>query len=174
MYDERRNPTGRIGERSKVHSEGLWHRTVHIWIYKDNSLLLQMRSKHKESFPGLWDVSAAGHVETGEEPLTTAIREIKEELGFEVHTNLIRFVDVKQFSLTSQNGKFINNEITHIFTHEFRGSLNDIVPNPFEVEQLKFFDIDHLENLLGNSKTRKEFVPYDNSYYKWILRQIKI
>ena len=98
-----------------------------------------MRSKHKDSFPGLWDVAAAGHIEIGEEPLTAALREIKEELGLEVHANSLKFIDKRQFSLTSQNGKFINNEITWIYTHDFRESLDELAPNviSFNVE---YFD----------------------------------
>jgi 8-oxo-dGTP diphosphatase len=174
IYDDNGNQTGRIELRSRVHSNGLWHRTVHIWIYKDNEILFQMRSRHKDSFPGLWDVASAGHIEIGEEPLTAALREIKEELGLEVHANSLKFIDKRQFSLTSQNGKFINNEITWIYTHDFRGSLDELTPNPLEVDQLKFFDIVHLQDLLNSQEGKNTFVPYDSSYYEWILRQIRV
>jgi isopentenyl-diphosphate Delta-isomerase len=52
--------TGRTVLRSVAHHEGLWHRTVHVWIQNRKAeLLLQQRSLTKETFPGLWDISAA-------------------------------------------------------------------------------------------------------------------
>lgn len=42
---------------------GDWHRSVHVWVYAQNtdSLLIQKRAACKDSWPNLWDVSAAGH-----------------------------------------------------------------------------------------------------------------
>lgn len=44
-------------------------------------LYLQRRSKQKIAFPGLWDVSASGHVRAGESRDDAARRELYEELG---------------------------------------------------------------------------------------------
>jgi len=42
---------------------GDWHRAVHVWIYAQSThrLLIQKRAECKESWPNLWDISAAGH-----------------------------------------------------------------------------------------------------------------
>ena len=47
---------------SRYHT-GDWHRSVHVWVYAQDadSLLIQKRAACKESWPSLWDVSAAGH-----------------------------------------------------------------------------------------------------------------
>ena len=42
---------------------------------------LQKRSPNKDTFPGRWDISAAGHIESGDESRPTAVRELAEELG---------------------------------------------------------------------------------------------
>jgi isopentenyldiphosphate isomerase len=61
--------------RDEVHKKGLWHRTVHIWILNSNNeLLIQKRSYQKEVYPGLWDISCAGHLSCGEDCYSGAIR----------------------------------------------------------------------------------------------------
>lgn len=71
--------------RAEVHGNNLRHRAVHILIFNDaGELYLQKRSRHKDRHPLLWDSSAAGHVNAGEEYDQAAKRELKEELGIDV------------------------------------------------------------------------------------------
>lgn len=73
-----------LGEapRGEVHGNNLRHRAVHILIFNSlGELFLQKRSRWKDRHPLLWDSSAAGHVDAGEEYDAAAIRELKEELG---------------------------------------------------------------------------------------------
>ncbi|MGI6012151.1 MAG: NUDIX hydrolase [Ruminococcus sp.] len=86
IVDEQGNPTGVVKERSLVHREGLLHRTSHVWIARKNEksgmdLLLQKRSREKDSHPGCYDISSAGHIPAGCGYLTSALRELEEELG---------------------------------------------------------------------------------------------
>jgi len=67
--------------RREIHALGLRHRAVHILIFNDKAeLLLQKRSMNKDLNKGLWDTSAAGHVDKGENYATCAPRELQEEL----------------------------------------------------------------------------------------------
>ena len=47
----------------------------------DGKLYLQRRGLRKTAYPGLWDVSASGHVHAGEAREDAARRELYEELG---------------------------------------------------------------------------------------------
>lgn len=68
--------------RDKVHRENLLHRAVHVFVFnKRKELFLQKRSRLKDAHPGVWDSSAAGHLNAGEHYKTTAVRELEEELG---------------------------------------------------------------------------------------------
>ena len=60
--------------RSAVHRDGDYHRAVHVWIFAESTqqLLLQKRADCKDSWPGLWDISSAGHVSAGDTSLITA------------------------------------------------------------------------------------------------------
>lgn len=85
VVDYNGNPTGETVERTFAHANGIMHRTAHIWIIRNNNgineVLLQKRSAGKDSFPGRLDTSSAGHIQAGDEPLDSAIRELYEELG---------------------------------------------------------------------------------------------
>jgi 16S rRNA (adenine1518-N6/adenine1519-N6)-dimethyltransferase len=68
--------------RAEVHGNNLRHRAVHILVFNRlGELFLQKRSRSKDRHPCLWDSSAAGHVDAGEEYDATAVRELREELG---------------------------------------------------------------------------------------------
>ncbi len=68
--------------RGEIHRLGLRHRAVHVLIFDPSSrIYLQKRSNNKDINPGLWDSSAAGHVDAGETYDQCVIRELREELG---------------------------------------------------------------------------------------------
>jgi isopentenyl-diphosphate delta-isomerase type 1 len=68
--------------RTTVHSQGLFHRAVHILVFRsDGQVLLQRRSMSKDTNPGKWTSSCCGHVDAGEDYREAAVRELDEELG---------------------------------------------------------------------------------------------
>ena len=68
--------------RSEVHRRGLNHRAIHVLVFNQHGdLFLQKRSMKKDCFPGVWDSSASGHLDRGEEYDACAVREVREELG---------------------------------------------------------------------------------------------
>jgi len=71
--------------RSEVHRLGLRHRAIHLLVFNaKGELFLQKRSMKKDCFPGTWDSSVSGHVDTGEEYDACALREPREEIGLEL------------------------------------------------------------------------------------------
>lgn len=93
ICDEQGNPTGDKVERSEAHAKGICHRTAHIWIAKQENgrykVLLQKRSMDKDSFPGRYDTSSAGHIQAGDEPMESALRELGEELGIKARPQIL-------------------------------------------------------------------------------------
>ena len=84
-------PLGNQRERADIFRRGEWHRTVHIWLSDGRGkLLLQQRSPQKDIHPFKWDVSCAGHVGAGEDPIGSAPRELHEELGLTVTAEQLR------------------------------------------------------------------------------------
>ena len=93
VLDENGNKTGEVEERSEIYRKGLWHRSSHIWIINDNNeLLVQKRNPEKSTFPNMWAISVAGHVDSGETSLDTAIRELKEELNLDAKKEELEYL----------------------------------------------------------------------------------
>ena len=69
--------------RPEVHRLGLKHRAIHVLIFNGRGdLFLQKRSMRKDTFPGAWDSSASGHLDTGEDYDACTVRELREELAY--------------------------------------------------------------------------------------------
>lgn len=89
IRDSAGNPTGEVKARSLVHRDGDIHGTSHVWLVRKNKksgydVLLQKRSDDKDSFPGCYDISSAGHLPAGADYRESAVRELEEELGIAV------------------------------------------------------------------------------------------
>jgi len=71
--------------RREVHARGLKHRAVHVLVFNRNGeLFLQKRSMKKDTFPGAWDSTASGHLDSGEDYDACAVRELREEIGVQI------------------------------------------------------------------------------------------
>ena len=133
ILDDQGNLTGRNCLKSIAHIEGLNHATVHIWFYTpEGNILLQQRAATKKIYPLLWDVSVAGHVNSGESLLTAAIREVKEEVNVQVS-------DIKYFS--SQSWPFPAQLMLGYFCKYIKG---EIALNDMELEDARWFNIKDL------------------------------
>ncbi|MEM7291941.1 MAG: NUDIX domain-containing protein [Pseudomonadota bacterium] len=78
-----------VDTRHTIHARGLLHRATHILVFNSaGELFIQKRSMDKDSEPGLWDSSAAGHVKSGEDYYACASRELDEELGLAIESPL--------------------------------------------------------------------------------------
>ena len=109
-------PTGIRKPKPHIHRDGDWHRAAHIWIVTlDGRILLQKRSMRKENNPGMWDVSAAGHVSAGESVIESAVREVFEELGLRVSASELRQIGTIAESSVLNNGTYFDNEFHEIF-----------------------------------------------------------
>jgi len=89
--------------RSEVHRLGLLHRAVHVLIFNPRGqVFLQKRSMKKDRQPGVWDSSASGHVDSGEEYDATAVRELREEIGLTLPTPPARLFKINACAETDQ------------------------------------------------------------------------
>lgn len=80
--------------RGEIHRLGLRHRAVHIfWLRGDGMLGLQRRSFAKDNSPGQLSSACAGHVDSGEDYPTAAVRELHEELGIRVAPSALAEID---------------------------------------------------------------------------------
>jgi isopentenyldiphosphate isomerase len=89
--------------RSKVHRLGLRHRAVHVLVFnRCGELFLQKRSMKKDTFPGAWDSSSSGHLDSGEGYDACAVRELREEIGFKLECPPTRLFKIDARAETGQ------------------------------------------------------------------------
>src|SRR5438067_6107751 len=71
--------------RREVRCLRLMHRAVHVLVFNSRGqVFLQKRSLQKDRQPGLWDSSASGHLDCGEDYDACAVRETREEIGLQL------------------------------------------------------------------------------------------
>ncbi|MGI6028178.1 MAG: NUDIX hydrolase [Candidatus Heteroscillospira sp.] len=88
IFDENQQLIG-SAERSEAHRLGLMHDVVHCWVVDprgEGRVYFQQRSRSKATFPLYYDIAVGGHIQAGEPPEKAALREIKEEIGLELHS----------------------------------------------------------------------------------------
>lgn len=102
--------------RDEVHKEGYWHQTFHCWILTKhngcNYVLVQKRASSKKTAPDKLDISAAGHLMSGETK-ADGIREVQEELG--ISTSFSKMIDLGiRISASGTPGVKCNREFCHV------------------------------------------------------------
>ncbi|MGJ8655237.1 MAG: 16S rRNA (adenine(1518)-N(6)/adenine(1519)-N(6))-dimethyltransferase RsmA [Akkermansiaceae bacterium] len=125
-------------KRSVVHAENLLHRAVHVLVFnKKKEVLLQKRSILKDKCPGLWDSSAAGHLETGESYDDCAPRELKEELAIDSEVQ-----HIAQLKPSERTGL----EHIGLYVARYDGALRFPCS---EIEHAIWFDMDQLNDWIA-------------------------
>lgn len=88
VLDEKGVATGKSVPRPEVHKNGLWHATVHIYVYSivNNmpQILVHLRSASKDLYPNTWDPVLGGHVKSGNTATQTAIEELSDEIDLSI------------------------------------------------------------------------------------------
>jgi len=144
--------------REKIHKEGLLHREVHVWVYNDKGeILFQKRAPNKDTFPNLFDASAGGHVDIGEDYLSAGIRELEEETGIKAEKeDLVLIGEFKKKAHDKSTDK-TNYATKKIYAYYFKGKEEELNLEKNKATKLKFWPIKSLFNL--SKEEEKEFIP---------------
>ncbi len=158
--------TGEILPRKEIHEKGLWHRAIVIAIINEkNEVLLQQRAAHKEKNPNLWDISVAGHISSGQDSVSAAVREINEEVMVSIEAKAkvtdFRYMLSYRVSQTfSEN--FVENQFYDFFVLRKNGIRKQhIRMQESEVQDVKFVSLIELEQLLQTDKIVQRAPLYD-------------
>ena len=156
ILDENGNKTGEKDTRENIHKLGLLHSEVAAFIYTDTGeILLQKRKSNKATYAGVWSVTG-GHVLTGENNEDAIMREIKEELNINVNKDEINFVTKYRSKKVKDN--IINNKFFSIYNIKISmEQLLKIKIQKEELEDVKLFSIDEIENILNRDDKHYKF-----------------
>lgn len=169
LFDER-NPdgtkTGVVKERGVAHREGALHATVHTWIVRPNDLsgydvLLQKRSETKDSNPGCYDISSAGHVDAGCDYPESALRELEEELGIKAEPGQLQEVGMRRcgFEGTFYGQPFKDDELSRIYLYQEPVEIEDLTLQEDEVSEVIWMDYAECREIILD-ESLKEFFPH--------------
>jgi isopentenyldiphosphate isomerase len=129
VFDKHGRPTGRAETRRVVHEKGLWHLAFFCWIVTHaGDVVLQKRASWKDTWPGRFDASAAGHVRFGEN-LAQAARELDEELGLRVDVAALEFV-LRSREETRHASGLVDRELHDVYLLRCDQPLEDYRPGP--------------------------------------------
>lgn len=113
--------TGGTKPRREVHRDGDWHGSVHIWVLRGRfdgaEVLMQKRASSKDSNPDCYDAAATGHIDAGEDALSAAVRELKEEMGIAASPADLLPVIRRQVREDREfhGRRFVNNEYNSVY-----------------------------------------------------------
>lgn len=173
IVNENGEPTGKTALKSEVHRNGWFHNTTHVWLYTpEGQILLSQRAASKSIYPLLWDVSAAGHLDAGEDIVAGAIRETFEETGLRLKVEDLKSIGIHKHMSTYNNGSIKDYEFHHAFIAELKQDINTLVPQAGEVEAFKLVSFKDFSDLLEKSDENSHFVSTNRSYYKFVLASI--
>lgn len=148
MFDEVDAQDRVLGARSRgeIHRLYLRHRAAHILLRNEaGEIFLQKRAPWKDINPGVWDSSAAGHVDSGEDYAACAHRELEEELG--VNAQLAKIGKLEPCPATG-------NEFIEIYAGKHSGPFRC---NELEITAGAFFSRNQIEEWL--ERAPDEFSP---------------
>ncbi len=155
IVDETGEPTGRTVERAAAHSEGVLHRTSHVWVARRRAgrveLLLQLRSSRKESFPSCYDVSSAGHIPAGDGFVESALRELREELGIVASPEELMLCGVRRIrrSVVFAGGPFIDNQVSMVYLLWRDVATSELRPQRSELDGVCWMGMDECREMVA-------------------------
>ncbi|MFH0856414.1 MAG: NUDIX domain-containing protein [bacterium] len=168
IFDEKNKPLGIQKMKSEAHRDGLWHRTSHVWIYNSRGeIFLQFRANTKD-WPNMWDISAAGHINAGEDTLTAALRETEEEIGLKLKPDDLEFFKIHNLRMAYNEKR--NNEHAYVYFFKFDGDINDLKMQKEEVAKIKFIPVAELTEDLKLHPLK--YVPHGD-YWDEVIEEVR-
>ncbi len=137
-YDENDNYLG-FETREVVHRDGLWHKTVHNWLYtEDGRIVFQIR---KDS--GKFYTTSSGHVDKGETVEQAFKRETKEEVGLDMDASEAKLVAIVPWKMDKckKDGTIMKDRAkASVFIAPYKGDYMDFSFDENEVLGVVFVD----------------------------------
>lgn len=150
LVDKNGNNTGKVLTYIELRNienipDGNFLSVVGVVILNDNNeILLQKRAKIKRINPGKWGI-CGGKVNFGESTIEAGVRETFEEIGININEKNLKLLSKNIVDKVYFTVYYINENV----------NLNKCILQKEEVDEVKYFKIDELENL-------------DNEGFEWL------
>ncbi|MDD3367652.1 MAG: NUDIX domain-containing protein [Lachnospiraceae bacterium] len=160
LLDEDGHKTGQKKPRMFVHADGDYHATSHTWLvrkmekgqttFPNYEILLQKRSADKDAFPGCYDISSAGHIPAGGEYLSSARRELREELGIIMPEEAFTLIGAHDDEVDTifYGKRFWNHELSNVYVVDVTGQKLEFSLQTEEVESVRWMPYEEVTKAL--------------------------
>lgn len=155
LYDADGRKTGQTMKRGEEVPHGLYHLGVHIWpINRKGEFLIQRRSMTVQWKPGIWAVTGGSAV-SGEDAMTAARRELREELGYNAaESEMIRVACLRR-----------TNAFCNVFSIRLDLPAEAFQLQKEEVSAVKWCDGSRLMRMVADNTLYN----YGDAYFKMLL-----
>lgn len=165
-YDQEGNRLGQT-ERSRLHAEGLYHKSVVILLSNTKGeLFLQKRSQSKDVCPGYWDGGVAGHVDPDEDFPETAERELGEETDILASLKEVRGIHLQKNEYNDGRVKDYEFVVTYV-------GVSDQPPriDTTEIEEWGFYTPENIQRMIAEGVS---FTPWFLDEWNYLRSEGKL
>lgn len=161
-YFSQHQKAGRTVDRNNCKSmpTGEYLMVVHLCVFNSRGeMLIQKRQLHKDRYPGMWDLSAGGFVQSGETVNDAVLREAREEIGVDFGAADIKYIMTVPFSYV----------LDGFFSVQGDFKIEDFTVQQQEVLELKWAAFDEILQMAKNGR----FVDYDINLLAYCFSSLK-
>lgn len=149
LYTKYREKTGREHIRGEVLPDGCFHLVVHVWIRNSRGeYLISQRAANRPTYPLMWEC-VGGSVVLGEDSMTGALRETKEEVGIDLSPEQGRLLFTK---IRGDVGGKPFNDFMDVWLFEYDGDLMLENATTDEVADCKWMTRNEIRKLYDEGK----------------------
>lgn len=170
--DAQGNPTGEKKTKEQIFADGDWRRVIHVWIVNSKGELLTQQRVKKGIFDHLWDTSVGGGVSAGEKPISSAVREVGEELGLKVRAEELELLGEWPLPKMIPERQQMTNEFSSTYLLRRDVELSQLNPEPKEVAAVKWRSLQEVEGLISGPDYA-QWVPHGRDYYMDVINLIR-
>jgi len=154
VLDKNGKKTGRLCKRGPMQC-GEYHLVVHVWIVNSkNEFLISKRTPNK-TFPNMWECTGGSAV-AGDDSMTTAMKEVYEEIGIALDPQNGRLF--KRYQRNFENG---SGDFNDVWLFRQAVDLSDVVFQPDETCDAMFADKFKIEQMINDGIfIGREIFPY--------------
>jgi isopentenyldiphosphate isomerase len=121
-------------------------------------ILLQKRSEGKDSHPGCFDISSAGHIPAGVDYTDSAVRELKEELGVDIAPEKLIFCGqcYDRHESVFYGKPFIDDQVSNVYLVicPDEWETDDFCLQAEEVSEVVWMDLEECRQAVGENRIR--------------------
>ena len=148
-------------DKLDVHSRGLRHMAVSVFIVDGARTLIQKRAAGKYHTPGLWANACCTHPDWEEAPDRCAIRRLRQEIG--ASGLVVEHADEVEYR-ADVGGGMVEHEIVQIYRAQASARDLRLTLNPDEVSAVRWLEVEALVAEIASNPER--FTPWLRIYMK--------